>query len=82
MEIAMSPRFLTSLELADRWRVSPRTIEDWRRRQRAPHPIRIGRRVLYLLDDVEALERAELDRLTRAATLPETFPQPCMRRHG
>lgn len=64
----MSPRFLTSLELADRWRVSPRTIEDWRRRQRPPHPIRIGRRVLYLLADIEALERAELLRLTQATS--------------
>jgi len=63
----MSPTFLTTLELAERWRVSPRTIEDWRRRQRPPHPVRIGRRVLYRLTDVEALERAELARLNCAA---------------
>ena len=62
----MSPTFLTTLELADRWRVSPRTIEEWRRRERPPHPIRIGRRVLYRLTDVEALEGAELERLTQA----------------
>lgn len=62
----MSPTFLTTLELAERWRVSPRTIEDWRRRQRPPHPVRIGRRVLYRLTDVEALEGAELERLTQA----------------
>jgi hypothetical protein len=66
MENAMSPTFLTSLELADRWRVSPRTIEEWRRRQCPPHPLRIGRRVLYRLTDVEALERAEFVRLTDA----------------
>ncbi|WP_209426747.1 helix-turn-helix domain-containing protein [Pararhodobacter sp. SW119] len=66
----MSPTFLTSLELADRWRVSPRTIEDWRRRRRPPHPVRIGRRVLYRLADVEALERAELARLS-CATMAE-----------
>ena len=62
----MTPTFLTTLELADRWRVSPRTIEDWRRRQRPPHAVRIGRRVLYRLTDVEALEGAELERLTQA----------------
>jgi DNA-binding transcriptional MerR regulator len=63
----MSPTFLTTLELAERWRVSPRTIEDWRRRRHPPHPVRIGRRVLYRLTDVEALERAELARLSCAA---------------
>ena len=63
----MSPTFLTTLELAERWRVSPRTIEDWRRRRRPPHPVRIGRRVLYRLTDVEGLERAELARLSCAA---------------
>jgi hypothetical protein len=62
----MSPTFLTTLELAERWRVSPRTIEEWRRRQRPPHPVRIGRRVLYRLTEIEALEGAELARLTLA----------------
>jgi DNA-binding transcriptional MerR regulator len=65
----MPPTFLTTLELAERWRVSPRTIEDWRRRQRPPHPVRIGRRVLYRLTDVEALERAELARLIAAGNV-------------
>ena len=42
----MTPTFLTTLELADRWRVSPRTIEHWRAIGRAPQAVRIGRRVL------------------------------------
>jgi hypothetical protein len=72
----MSLTFLTTLELAERWRVSPRTIEDWRRRQRPPHPVRIGRRVLYRLTDVEALERAELARLSCMAAAGKGGPGP------
>ncbi len=59
----MTQSFLSTLELAERWRVSPRTLEEWRGRNRPPHPIKMGRRVLYRMSDIEALEQAELNRV-------------------
>ena len=67
METGMTQSFLSTLELAERWRVSPRTLEEWRGRNRPPHPIKVGRRVLYRMSDVEALEQAEMCRLLTGA---------------
>jgi hypothetical protein len=44
------------IELADRWRVSPRTLERWRWLKTGPRYIKIGGRVIYCLDDVKAYE--------------------------
>ncbi len=43
-------------ELANRWRISPRTLERWRWLQQGPAYIKIGGRVVYRLDDVETYE--------------------------
>lgn len=51
------PVFLHTVELAKRWKVSPRTLERWRWTQTGPDYVRIGGRVLYRLDAVEAHER-------------------------
>ena len=59
----MTQSFLSTLERAERWRVSPRTVEEWRGRNRPPPPIKMGRRVLYRMSDIEALEQAELNRV-------------------
>lgn len=53
----MSTAFLQQHELADRWRVSPRTLERWRWRKTGPTFTKIGGRVVYALADVEAYER-------------------------
>ncbi|MFN3748313.1 MAG: helix-turn-helix transcriptional regulator [Sphingorhabdus sp.] len=50
--------FLTQSELAKRWRFSPRTLEGWRDRGIGPRYYKIGNRVLYHIDDIEAAERA------------------------
>lgn len=47
-------------ELAQRWRISLRTLQRWRRRGRAPAHLSIGRRVLYRCADIEAFERRHL----------------------
>ncbi len=54
----MSVRHLTQGELAQRWRISPRTLERWRWLRRGPQYIKIGGRVVYLLGDIEAYEAA------------------------
>ena len=49
---------LTQLELARRWAISPRTLERWRSTGRGPNFLRLGRRVVYRLEDIEAFELA------------------------
>ena len=42
--------------LADRWLLSPRTLEQWRWQGKGPRYLKIGGRVVYRLADVEAFE--------------------------
>lgn len=49
--------FLTQSELARRYRVSPRTLERWRWLKTGPNYTKLGGKVVYALDDVEAYER-------------------------
>ena len=46
--------------LAERWRISPRTLEQWRWQGRGPHYPKICRRVVYRLSEIEAFEAANL----------------------
>ena len=58
--------FLTSEELAQRWRVTTETIRRWIREDAIPH-IRIGRRKLIptsVLDDLEANAQPRLTETT------------------
>ena len=52
--------YLTQDELASRWRLSPRTLERWRRQDRGPAWVRLPGRVLYHVEDVRDYERAQL----------------------
>lgn len=47
---------LDQTNLARRWRISPRTLEAWRWRRRGPPHLKIGGRILYRVEDVEAYE--------------------------
>jgi hypothetical protein len=49
-------RHLTSLDLARRWRMSTRTLERWRWLRFGPAYLRLGKVVVYRLEDVEAYE--------------------------
>ncbi len=49
-------RHLTQLDLARRWRVSPRTLERWRWLGQGPAYLKLGAAVAYRLEDVEAFE--------------------------
>jgi hypothetical protein len=57
---------LTQVELSRRWRVSPRTLEGWRWLGEGPRYLKIGGRVVYRLEDVEAWEAARLRASTAA----------------
>lgn len=52
----MSVRHLTQNDLAQRWRISPRTLERWRWLHEGPQFLKIGGRVVYRLEDVEVFE--------------------------
>lgn len=47
-------------ELAFRWRISPRILERWRSSKSGPTYLKIGGRVIYLLEDIETFERASV----------------------
>ena len=47
-------------ELAERWSLSPRTLEQWRWRGVGPRYLKLGARVIYRLSDVEAFEAQRL----------------------
>lgn len=47
---------LLEAELATRWRLSERTLQRWRGSGRGPAFLRIGKRIVYKVDDVEAFE--------------------------
>ena len=48
-------RNLDENELAERWDKSPRTLEGWRRQGKGPRYLKIGGRVVYRLDEIEAV---------------------------
>jgi len=67
----MSVTHLNQVELAARWKISPRTLERWRWTGDGPAFIKIGGRVVYRLEDVETYEPTQL----RASTA-DTTPKP------
>ena len=71
----MTIRHLKQRELADRWNISPRTLERWRWVGEGPQFIKIGCRVVYRLEDVEAYERNQLRASTAetAARVPSSL---------
>ncbi|MCY1128036.1 helix-turn-helix domain-containing protein [Frigidibacter sp. RF13] len=64
MERAGSPKpddhtsssLLSERELADRWRISTRTLQRWRAERYGPVFIKIGGSIRYQLSDVVAFE--------------------------
>ena len=46
--------------LADRWLISPRTLEQWRWQGKGPRYLKLGGRVVYPLVEIEAFEAASL----------------------
>jgi hypothetical protein len=49
---------LNQIDLARRWRISPRTLERWRWLGQGPRYLKLGGRVLYRVADIEAYEQS------------------------
>jgi hypothetical protein len=60
----MATKHLNQIDLAARWTLSHRTLERWRWTGEGPCFVKLGGRVVYRLEDVEAYEAEQ----TRQAT--------------
>jgi hypothetical protein len=73
----MSLTLLHQIELARRWRISPRTLERWRWLGQGPAYLKLGGSVAYRLEDVLTYEAAQLRTTNlhaeRDLTGPERF---------
>jgi len=65
---------LDQRDLAARWLVSPRTLEQWRCQGRGPRFLKLGGRVVYPMEEVEAFESANLHANTVAALPTTVYP--------
>jgi predicted site-specific integrase-resolvase len=63
-EDLMETRLLLQSELAARWRISPRTLERWRLTGEGPRFCKIGGRVTYREEDVNAFEAEQMRQVT------------------
>jgi len=60
----MTTKHLNQNDLAARWAISPRTLERWRWTGEGPQFIKIGGRVAYRLEDIEAYEAEQIRQIT------------------
>jgi hypothetical protein len=58
--LAAEQPHLLEHELAQRWRLSVRTLQRWRRGSSGPLFLQLGRRVVYRLSDVERFEMGHM----------------------
>lgn len=49
--------FLNAKELSNRWRLSLQTLANWRHEGKGPPFIRVGARVLYPVEGINAFEK-------------------------
>ena len=73
----MTISHLSTRALGERWSISPRTLERWRCAGEGPRFLKLGGRVVYRIDDIEAFEAAHLrsrtdERATSAVVHPFT----------
>lgn len=64
-----SLRHLNQVQLSRRWSLSHRTLERWRWERRGPCYLKIGGRIAYRLEDIEAFEKAGLHSPAGSAAL-------------
>ena len=56
----MSIKHLRQADVAERWSVSPRTLERWRWMGQGPRFLKAGGRVVSRAEDIEAYEAEQL----------------------
>jgi hypothetical protein len=66
-QATVSTRHLNQRELAERWNISARSLERWRWIGEGPRFLKLGRRVVYRLEDIERYEAEQLRDSTAAS---------------
>jgi hypothetical protein len=72
---AVHTQHLSQLDLTQRWQLSSRTLERWRHLGRGPAYLKLGRGVMYRLQDIEAYETAHRRDGSERAAAGATAPQ-------
>lgn len=70
----MSTRHLNQNQLAERWGISPKTLERWRWLGQGPKFLKLGGRIAYRLEDVEVFEQQQLRQVTGCAAAASPTP--------
>lgn len=70
----MSTRHLNQKQLAERWGISPKTLERWRWLGQGPKFLKLGGRIAYRLEDIEAFEEQQLRQVTGSAAVASPTP--------
>jgi len=68
-------KHLNQIELSRRWSISHRTLERWRWLGQGPRYLKVGGRVIYRLEDVEAFEAEKARASTGESSSGSTDPQ-------
>jgi hypothetical protein len=63
-------KHLNQVELSRRWSLGPRTLERWRWLGEGPRFLKVGGRVVYRLEDIEAYEAEQIRDSTAATDAP------------
>jgi transposase-like protein len=69
----MQTQLLTPDALASRWSMNSNTLRYWRWNGQGPSFLKIGRRVLYRMEDIEQFEKAKLRQNTSQKQAQEFF---------
>jgi hypothetical protein len=56
----MTTQHLNQHQLAKRWGVCQKTLENWRWRSEGPAYLKLGGRIMYRLEDIEKFEASSL----------------------
>jgi len=78
----MTTKHLNQHELSRRWTLSERTIERWRFTGEGPQFIKLGGRVVYRLEDIEAFELRHIRQATPGMTRSTPELRIPMRTYG
>jgi hypothetical protein len=62
--------YLTLAEVAERYRTTERTVRHWRLCGHGPRGVKIGKRVLYPLSEIECFDRELLASAGQVTTWP------------
>ena len=63
-------RVLNENELAQRWGVSPKTLQRWRSEERGPPYIKLSKAIRYPVDEIVTYEQAIRQGMSNEAPLP------------